>query len=390
MIKITAEITIYDIDEGADFNAATPEEEKKSNVSSELSGVIGGTTQTKSLFTLAGKSGNSVVGGTPLDSGYIYSPTSVGYYISSISSVGEQEDGGYAIESHTVSDEEVNYLTITITATGLKSFTIVFDKQNNGYPTKLSYKSDVAGYETKTIINDNPTVTILDFDETADTHYIYIESWNKPYSSVIITSLYTTLTYTIDESRMMNCEFELREKADETLPCFGVISNSGSVEFKDYDGKFSAMIDDGALLEKKKVTFYLENTYNKTKQAISTFLTESVDYDEDNATCNISCVDNLVAWQDIKDVRIYLQSNKTMLDVYYELIRYTPENYTFENLEDNIIEYLGKIYLPYFFLDKDTLWAQWQKFCSATGLYLYINKENKICLGEEFSVGVEA
>lgn len=399
MIKITAEIQIYGIGESAEFSATSHVSEGEANVSSGLTSTINNSTQTKNLFVLAGKSNGDIVGGSRLNDGSIYSPTSVNYYISSIPSIGEQdayeEGGGYAIKRHFVSGGGYrNYITITIRGSGIETFTIVFDKTNNGYATKLSYDSAVSGYETKTIINNSPTVTIFDFDKTAEVHHIYIESWNKPYSSVVITSLYTTLTYTIDESRMMNCEFELREKADETLPCFGVISNSGSVEFKDYDGIFSAMIDDGALLEKKKVTFYLENTYNKTKQAISTFLTESIDYDEDNATCNISCVDSLVEWQEIKEVKIDIASGeKTMLYVYNTLVEITNSltnnKFVFANLSDDIYEYLENITVPFFAFKSDTLWSQWKKFCVATGLYLYIDKENKLSLSKEFSFSIE-
>lgn len=388
MIKIKARVKLvddYDYIESVGSDVYQP----NNNVSASFNEVFEKSYETSKVFLLAKRENDVVLGGSALDSGFTYSDGQENYYISRAMSSNEQESeengGGYPLDGNI---DIILHIYNDVSSPTESNITIVFDEQNIGYATKLQI-TDVDG--VRTVTNHSTT-----FKTSIKVQYPYdanirIQSWSKPNSPIIVSSIYDRLVFEIDESRMLNCEFELNEKADPTLPKFGVISNDGSIEFKDYDGLFLSYIERGMLKDKKKVSFYLENTVDRTEQEISTFLSNDVSYDDDSRVANISLVDNLVAWQDVKDVRIYLQKNKTMKDVYDALVDLSaPLGYEFADIDNDnefsdLKSYLMSITLGYFFLKNDNLWAQWQKFCEATGLYLYINKENKIVLGSEFN-----
>lgn len=394
MIKITAKVKIYDESDNVVDSDDVASNAEEINVSSSIQDIVNRLDfSTRRLFQL--KNSNGV--GSKLDGSSNYSfgteiigNTIVGkelFYIGKRLSGSTQESytvgGGYPFNTS---------VDIVFSIDGEHTelpnrISIVFDESHNMYATRVIVVQD--GTETQ-IINGS-TILNLKVENQESPLTVKIMAWSEPNSPIVISSIYANLYFDIDEDKMIGCEFELNEKADPTLPKFGVISNDGSLEFRDYDGKFLELIEQGRLHEKKQVSFYLENTYDRTKQEISTFLSNDVSYDDDSRTATISLVDNLVAWQDIKDVRIYLQKNKTMKDVYDALVDLSaPLGYEFADIDNDnefsdLKSYLMSITLGYFFLKSDSLWAQWQKFCEATGLYLYINKENKIVLGGEFN-----
>lgn len=390
MIKITAEIVIID-DEDNIKEVSGFAYQPHTNVSVRLGNTFGTTSKTSNIFLLAGAEG----GGTKLDDGSVFSADNVNYYLSRAMSgsvqESEEDGGGYSLGN--------SYVDIIVSPNkdvdAEAAITIIFDEENSGYATKINVSDGDASGHSTTYINHSTTFQAKLKLKYPFDGYIRILSWNKPFAPIIISSIYERLTYKITDKKMISCEFELNEKADPTLPSFGVISNDGSIEFRDYDGSFLELIEQGRLKDKKEVVFELENTYDKKKREISTFLTSDVQYDDDSQIADIQLIDNLVAMQDVKDVRVYLQKNKTMLDVYHTLVELsTPLGYTFADIDNDeefadLKSYLTNITLQYFFLQRDTLWAQWQKFCEATGLYMYINKENKIVLGSEFDFSME-
>lgn len=382
MIKITAKVKIYEESDGEianeDVSAVSG-----NNASASISYVVNSmNTQTRNVFMIADASGN---GGSALDGSAVYADTTESFYISSSTS-------GYNGVFATPIDIDI---AVGDDQKLPNQINILFDASYGGYATIFDLLQDGAVIDT--ITNDKTLLTISGYDQTK-VLAIRIKSINKAYSHLIITAIYANLYFDIDESRMVSCEFELNEKADPTLPSFGVISNDGSIEFKDYDGSFLQLIEEGRLNDRKQVVFQLENTYDRTKADISQFLTEKVEYDDDTNTVNIDVVDRLVEWQDVKDVRVYLERDKTMLYVYNKLVELTPNKkttsnpigYEFAELSSDIQDYLSHMSLDYFYLDNDNLWAQWRKFCEATGLYIYINKSNQIFLAGEFDFLSEA
>lgn len=387
MIKIKARVKLvddYDYIESVGGYVYQP----NNNVSASFNEVFEKSYETSKVFLLAKRENDVVLGGSALDSGFTYSDGQENYYISRAMSSNEQESeengGGYPLDGNI---DIILHINNDVSSPTESNITIVFDEQNIGYATKLQI-TDVDG--VRTVTNHSTT-----FNTSIKVQYPYnvnirIQSWSKPNSPIIVSSIYDRLVFEIDESRMLNCEFELNEKADTTLPKFGVISNDGSVEFKDYDGLFLSYIERGMLKDKKKVSFYLENTVDRTEREISTFVSDSVTYDDDSQAAGIMASDNLIAWQDIKNIRFYLEKDKTMLYVYNTLINITQQyfaNYSFATLSPELEEQLSNMKVKYFCLKSDSLWNQWNKFCKATCLYLYINMDNKIEVSNEFPYG---
>ena len=231
-------------------------------------------------------------------------------------------------------------------------------------------------------------MTIDDIDQNQSAN-IRILAWNKPNSPAVITSLYADLYYKIEGNRLIGCEFSLNEKGDSTKPCFGIVSNKGNIEFSDYDNTFLEAINQGRFDEKLQVIFYLNNTYYDTTVSVSQFVTESVSYDDDSKIVDIDIEDRLVELQDINGISI-LEHNKTMLEVYNMLKDLTPSYIQFAALGNQLQTYLSSIHLRYVPFQEGTLWSHWQKFCEATGLYMYINKQNEVMFAGEFDYIIEA
>jgi hypothetical protein len=203
---------------------------------------------------------------------------------------------------------------------------------------------------------------------------------------ITITAQMTISGETIDFNRrnLISIGSSIFDRSDIKRPSYGIISNTGELEFNDYDGEFLNYAEQGLLTSDLPIVIFLNNTLSKAKQQIATFETREWDYDNDNRSVRVSLKDDLEEWQDITVYKIPYNptSNSSVsLEYYYTWLRiYTPAKYkmlAFKELDAKTQEILKTTVIPYNLLDGGNLWSQWQKVCEVCALYIYKNGEGR-------------
>lgn len=187
---------------------------------------------------------------------------------------------------------------------------------------------------------------------------------------------------TLDYSRIISINTSLFDRSDLQKPSYGIISNSGQMEFIDFDNKFLDYSSKGLLRPDLKACIFLNNTSENIKKQIAAFKTASWSYD--NKTVRVSLKDDLEEWQDIIIDGINydpLNSNPTNLEYFYKYLHLnTLSKYNmvaFELLDDLTKNVLINTQINYPLLKSGNLWSQWSKLCQASQCHIYKNSEGK-------------
>lgn len=185
------------------------------------------------------------------------------------------------------------------------------------------------------------------------------------------------------------------KRSDVNLPSWGILSNKGSLSFKDINGDFAYYAEAGWLVEGLKVEIFIQDTIKKITQNVGVFYTDVWEYDNDSRVATVNLKDDLQEWQNIliegfdydprKPNKIL--ENMSMADLYQWLYDKTPEKYNlvhFSKLEDETKNVLQSTKLTYPFLNSGNLWSSWNKLCQVCALNIYKKNGQTIC---EYSRG---
>ena len=209
-----------------------------------------------------------------------------------------------------------------------------------------------------------------------------------PNFPLVISGIYTTISINLDRKNLISLNRSIFDRSDYKLPSYGIISNTGNIQFNDLDGEIRDYAEQMLLKSDLKVVMNINNTLAKTSQQIGEFETRQWDYDNNSRIVSVSLKDDLEEWQDIQvdgfeyDVRSpsKVLPNKNMANLYNWLYERTPRKYkmlSFDELNSDTQSILEKTTIPYPTLKSGSLWAQWTKLCTACALYIYKNSESK-------------
>ena len=275
-----------------------------------------------------------------------------------------------------------NSYIIEITGEQIKTLTIIFDNQNNRYPPYITI--DNVKYS-----NDYNIFTVANLNQQ-DTHTIKISSWSVPYHPIVITAIYAGIDIKIDKMNLISLSANISYRSDNKLPSYGIISNTGNIDFKDISGEVREYAEKTLLTSGLKAKISLNNTLDKTEEQVADFETKEWDYDNDTRVVSVSLKDGLEEWQDINvkgfDADLRVQGLISMKQYYLYLYDNTPTKdkmISFENLElysKETYDIILNTYVKRFFMEDGSLWQQWQKLCEVCGLYIYKNNKGEtIC-----------
>ena len=185
-------------------------------------------------------------------------------------------------------------------------------------------------------------------------------------------------TYEIDKRNMLSLETNIIDRADISLPSWGIISNSGSLRFVDYNGDIREYAEQLRLTDNIEVRVWLKNTTSKSEKEIAHFFTSQWDYDSNNYNVNVTINDNLEEWQDINIDGFSYDARETEaknLKYFYEyLYSKTPLHYNmidFSDLDKKTQYVLENTSVKYPLLKKGTLWQQWEKLAVASQSHIF-------------------
>lgn len=359
MIKLTAKINLLNASSGSLEGVYTTA--PKNNISSEIASVFNKKVNASNPF---------ILGASKLGDGSTYSGE-VNYFIGGIIA---DDEGSFIIK------QSPYYYVISIDYSGQTpaGLSIAFDTLNNRYPPEIEVNAQIG-----THFDNDPIYVIDELKEGRNT--IYIKKWNAPNYPIVITGIYLTKSIDLDYKSLTSLNCSLMYRSDNKLPSYGIISNTGEIEFIDLDGEIKDYADRSILTSDLDVLVHIEN--NVVSQ-VGSYKTKSWGYDNYNRSVTVSLKDDLEEWQDIQ-VKGFnynpinpfeVLTTGSMEDLYKWLYNKTPNKYKmldFAKLDTKTKNILTNTKINYPLLKDGTLWEQWTKLCEVCGLYIYKNKQGQ-------------
>jgi hypothetical protein len=257
------------------------------------------------------------------------------------------------------------------------TFTMSFDTKNNKFPNSVKVDGQVFFLNSPTKVFN---VSL------SNTHTVVIDNWNAPNEPIIISGIYGFPTIEINKRNMLSLEGTVMERGDNSLPSWGIISNGGSLSFKDVYGEVANYAESNLLQDGATVEIYLNDTLSGNKENVGTYYSEDWDYDNDNHSASVSFKDDLEEWQEILTDEIeydFENSEEKNLEWFYKkLHELTPQKYNmtaFEDLDLETKSVLTSTTIKYPYMEDGNLWSSWQKLCGAGLLHIYKEKGKTIC-----------
>ena len=356
MITLTAKINLLSGDNKA--LSLGSDNLSGNNISSNLSGIVGVKKNGSNPF---------IIGASKLGDGSTFSD-GVDYFI------GDQ-----------LSDDNGNFATpytITITGNAMTSLTISFDTANGRHPKSVW----IDGVE---YIDDDPIFTVAGLTESTN-HTITIYNWNSPKYPLVITGIYAEVSIEIDRRNLISISRSIFDRSDLKLPSWGIISNTGNIEFNDTDGEIRDYVKQLLLESGLKCEIFLNNTLANEQEKIGLFETDEWNYDNDNRVVSVSLKDDLEEWQEINVAEISYDpreiESKPFKWLYVYLWKLTSHRYyaeesiygngnydmlAFDELDTDTQDILQNTYIQYPLLESGSLWVQWTKLCEVCQLHIY-------------------
>lgn len=259
----------------------------------------------------------------------------------------------------------------------INSITLAFDTYNNRFPKYISI-------ENVGTFKDDDAIWTINFENAMDNIVMYIVGWSEGGYPLVITGIYTDIDIDIRKYNMISLSRTINDRSDIKFPSYGIISNSGNVEFNDVDGEIADYADNNLLTSDLRVTINLNNTLTKKSEQVGIFETRDWNYDNDNRSVSVSLRDDLEEWQDIPVEAInydFLNPQSQTMQYFYTYFRsITPAKYKmlpFRRLDEKTQEILQETIIEFPFLNAGSLWAQWTKLCEVCGLYIYKNSNGE-------------
>lgn len=281
MIKIEARIKLFDSNDGTVSDAIISNQNNISSDEFNSQTIINREVKQTQPFLL----GNSpLVGGEdyeiPKNSDMYVLADSVNYFIGSLVS---GEDGTFP--------NDASY-SITINGADFNAITIVFDKDDEVWPTEV-----VINGESYT--NDDAIFTVSGLGGTVDELEVTISKLNKPNKGLIVTGIYVDITIIVDEKNLDSFTYSLYDREHNDEPSYGVVSNSGTLSFVDTMKEVLDYITNKLLTKDMAINMYLLNTLNKKEELFVRALSKTWTYDNDNYTVSVELKDPIERLQNI-------------------------------------------------------------------------------------------
>lgn len=354
MIKIEARIKLFDSNDGTVSDAIIS---NPNNISAdEFNGqtIINREVKQTQPFLL----GNSpLVGGEdyeiPKNSDMYVLADSVNYFIGSLIS---GDDGTFP--------NDASY-AITINGANFNAITIVFDKDDEVWPTEVVINGG-------SYTNDDAIFTVSGLGGTVDELEVTISKLNKPNKGLIVTGIYVDITIIVDEKNLDSFTYSLYDREHNDEPSYGVVSNSGTLSFVDSTGEVLDLIQTKSMRFNSPIEIYITNTISGKRELFVKGITGELSYDNDNFVVDLTIKDVIEKLQTI-NFNIPFTLEIDIDDIIAQVNNVVPDNLTVKfdaKTRENIINMLyDKINNVYY--DTGSVWDFLQNICAAFNLICY-------------------
>lgn len=361
MIKIEARIKLFDSNDGTVSDAIISNQNNISSDEFNSQTIINREVKQTQPFLL----GNSpLVGGEdyeiPKNSDMYVLADSVNYFIGSLVS---GEDGTFP--------NDASY-SITINGADFNAITIVFDKDDEVWPTEV-----VINGESYT--NDDAIFTVSGLGGTVDELEVTISKLNKPNKGLIVTGIYVDITIIVDEKNLDSFTYSLYDRESNDEPSYGIVSNSGTLSFVDSTGEILDYITNRMVAKDLSVNISVMNTLQKKTELFISAKTSSWEYDNNNFVVTVTLNDNFEDLQNITYTGFpYDEARIIASNIYNDITSFIPSSFGFpalEELPDNVqLRLLSSLANPY--MKACSVWDALDGLCKTLGIRIYKEKSN--------------
>lgn len=370
MIKVEARIKLFDSNDGTINNAQL---DNNNNISwpiytatSSFGTIVGHEVKQTKPFLLAN---SPLIGGVdyeiPKNSDMYVLADRVGYFIGTLIS---GEDGTLPGDGY----------SITINGADFNAITIVFDKEDEVWPTEVVVNGE-------TYMNDDATFTVGGLGGTVDKLDLTISKLNKPNKGLIVTGIYVDITIIVDEKNLDSFTYSLYDREYNDEPSYGVVSNSGTLSFVDSTGEILDYITNRALTNELSVNVNVLNTLNGKKELFVSTKTSQWEYDNNNFIVTISLQDELEELQNYTFVGIPCNESFMFASAIYDsIVSEIPERFGvpyYNNLSDSVKNKIGYSAISNPYMQSCSLWDALDGFCKTFGLRIYKHKQQIVVEG---------
>ena len=259
--------------------------------------------------------------------------------------------------------------TLTLTfSSAVDHFTLYFDDKAPSMPLALTVNG--------VAYTNDDYVFAYSQDTAQTTHTVVVTDMNK------VNNVYMPLMIVGIESAV-GLDFNKRNGLQETrlahtytskagTPKYGIISQEGALKLFDFDGEIADLIS-GNLLSSNNMAMFKMGKENKGE--IGKYLTNKWT-DANNNEYSVALKDVLLGWQNINITPVNeVQTGKTALDLYTYLASASNAIFVCGAITAS---YLASVSLPYYFVEKTTLWRAWQDFCNMAQCYVYMQYDGQV------------
>lgn len=267
------------------------------------------------------------------------------------------------------------------------NFSIVFDTLNNAYPSTVTvsyYSPPFRGSTTTTLTSPYFVYNGTMFYNKEPIEFaVTMSDWSMPNYPLRIHGIYTGLYLYFDRRNLVSLSAPIKDRSDNEQPSYGIISNEGEMTVIDTTLEIKEYARMKLLTPDLDVQIWLEDTLTKKKQSIGKFKTNKWSYNNKNFEVTIQFKDDLEKLQEEKIKNDYslfftLTTNGyyTIEDVTSEYVfnnlkQYTEKYITVNSLTDEQKNYLQSIILKKYYMQSDSIWESWNKFCIITNCKIY-------------------
>lgn len=187
----------------------------------------------------------------------------------------------------------------------------------------------------------------------------------------------------ISKKNVLSIDFDIIDRGEILLPNWGIMSNSGRIDFVDADGKIKNYAYQRRVYAGLPVEIYLTNNLYGTKKTFSNFVTGDWKYDSNNRQVSVNITDALEEMQDIViNPKVYnqLTSETTGKKIYLYLHSLTPPKFnliSFDSLDLTTQSALNNLKVPLFILYDNNLWGAWVKLCECVHAHIFKTSEGE-------------
>ena len=356
MIKLEARIKLFDSNDGTVNNAQFNNNNNISwnifTATSSFGQIVGKEVKQTKPFLL----GNSpLVGGEdyeiPKTSDMYVLADRVNYFIGSLVS---GKDGTFP--------NGASY-SITINGADFNAITIIFDKDDEVWPTEITING-------KSYTNDDPTFTVNGLGGV-DSLDVTITQLNKPNKGLIVTGVYVDITIVVDEKNLDSFTYSLYDRENNDEPSYGVVSNSGTLSFVDSTGEILDYITNRMLTEDMAINVYVLNTLSGKEELFVRAASKTWTYDNDNFNVSVELkdpierlqnVDIAIPYADFISLTDLLAAINAKLDTAKEKVVFDEAMY--DLLRENATDPDSVVGLSNIYYDNGSLWNLLDNLCA--------------------------